>query len=111
MDQNFDGEVTMEEFVMMIPKPIIFNLLDTNQDSFLTYSEILANVDSLKQKLAELNPETKDRENFTTEETEISTNEDDDQMSSVTTEASKFEDADPELQKKLKELYEYIMKG
>ena len=110
MDQDDDGEVTMDEFVTIIPKPFIFKLLDTNHDSSLTYSEILANVNALRLKLAELSQEAENRENSVTEETEAST--DEDQISSVTTDAdTTVEAADPELQKKLKELYEYIMNG
>lgn len=105
MDMDDNEELTLEEFVANIQNPTIFQLLDSNRDSLVTYSEIFTSAQSLRQKLENLN-----RQLENSEPERIDSTADRDQTSSPKAEDSDIM-ADPGLQEKLKELYKYIMKG
>ncbi len=94
---DFDNSDTLNsyEFGLEIPAEHIFSLLDTDKDGELTDEELVRNIGSLQVQLNELLREEKKLQGLEDEvEEEVK------QVAEVT---------DPYLQKKLMDLYKYII--
>ena len=98
LDLDDTKSIDADEFYKEIPTRRIFNMLDSNKDDQLTHNELLRSIDGLRLKLNELKKELKTLQGLE----EIVEESEEDVAESTDT-------SDPVLQKKLMELYKYIM--
>ncbi len=95
LDLDDTETIDADEFYEEIPTQHIFELLDSDKDDQLTYNELLTNINELRLKLNELQKELKTLQGIEEEVEE--------------TEEGMVKTSDPVLQKKLMELYKFIM--